>query len=232
MSAHPRAKPSSTMAVEKSTSTVPAGRNGRITAAARPAASDPATTPPMCERRTPGDGAPDRVAAAGRRPAPQPDDGPSLLGVRAPPAPRACARRRGEDIARPEAPAIASKRHRRSTGPCSNERRCLDSRAARSVDIGETKEMTRQPGVAKGALLPRPCPPRTARAPPTRRVRSRWCSRSTAMAARIFRFASPSSGPYRSVIVIVPRFSGRLSSGAQNGDGRDRQPLSPDPRAP
>ena len=54
MSAHPRAKPNSTMAVAKSTSTVPTGRNGRINAAAKPAASDPATTPPTCERRGPG----------------------------------------------------------------------------------------------------------------------------------------------------------------------------------
>ena len=36
MSAHPRAKPNSTMAVAKSTSTVPTGRNGRIIAAANP----------------------------------------------------------------------------------------------------------------------------------------------------------------------------------------------------
>jgi hypothetical protein len=54
MSAHPRAKPISTMAVEKSSSTLPTGRNGRITAAAKPAASDPATTLPTCERRGPG----------------------------------------------------------------------------------------------------------------------------------------------------------------------------------
>ncbi len=53
-SAHPNAKPKSTIAVEKFTSTVPTGRNGRTTAATNPAASDPGTTPPRCLRRDPG----------------------------------------------------------------------------------------------------------------------------------------------------------------------------------
>ena len=65
MSAHPRAKPNSTMAVAKSTSTVPTGRNGRITAAAKPAASDPATTLPTCERRGGWHGGRDLLAARG-----------------------------------------------------------------------------------------------------------------------------------------------------------------------
>src|SRR3954453_15455297 len=50
-SAHPNAKPNSTIAVEKFTSTVPTGRNGRISAATNPAASDPTTTAPTCTRR-------------------------------------------------------------------------------------------------------------------------------------------------------------------------------------
>ena len=79
------------MAVEKSTSTVPTGRNGRTTAAANPAASDPATTLPTCdavpqgrrappchrsgrERRCPGTLGRDLVAARGRSLASQPHD--------------------------------------------------------------------------------------------------------------------------------------------------------------
>jgi hypothetical protein len=54
INAHPTAKPISTMAVEKSASTVPTGRNARISAATRPAASEPATTPPTRQRCGPG----------------------------------------------------------------------------------------------------------------------------------------------------------------------------------
>src|SRR4051794_10356711 len=50
-SAHPSEKPNRTMAVAKLSSTLPTGRNGRITAAANPAAREPTTTGPTRMRR-------------------------------------------------------------------------------------------------------------------------------------------------------------------------------------
>ena len=55
-SAYPRAHPNSAIAVEKFTSTVLTGRNGRTTAATNPATSDAATAPPMPERLPTGTG--------------------------------------------------------------------------------------------------------------------------------------------------------------------------------
>ena len=56
--AQPTAKPSSTIAVAKSTSTLLTGRKGSTSAATRPTTTDPTTTTPMPRRRGRRAGAP------------------------------------------------------------------------------------------------------------------------------------------------------------------------------
>ena len=103
MSAHPRAKPNSTIAVEKSLSTVPTGRNGRITAAAKPAASEPATTRPTRQRRSPGTaGWSLLVGAVWLRNLMTGHLGLVCVGAAPRPRHRACADRRGKGRARSE----------------------------------------------------------------------------------------------------------------------------------